>query len=387
MPRTVTTGLALVTLDVTGLVSYGPAFRYALIFGVLALSVMLDVHHTRRRGGGITTVPFILLAAWLVSLWASALGAAQWQPNTLVVIVTFLMIGLGAANMWLPGRSATADLPPDAPTRFSRWDTLAYWMAAIFAIVAIVDAATGVPGNPVNLLGHERAFVAIYLLCLPRRRHSWIVRVLVALAMVIALVQYPAATTALALLLAAAVAVIVRRTAYPIGLTFLATTTAGMLIVTGAASALLASFYEVSGRIDNTHTRTYLWNQALEVVRQSPVEGGATRVSITYLANISGRITYVPTHNSYLTVMVVGGIVAAVLLIAGLVMLIIGGLSRSLEERRALGSQWIPTLVAVSMTMYVNPVVDKFGDSVFLLAVIMVGLASLTRSTESHPDG
>lgn len=379
MPRTVATGLALVSGDVTGLLTSGPSLRYALVFGALTISTFADVHATRRRGSVLVTVPFVALAAWLTLLWLSAITAGQWQPNTLVVIYAAVVLALAATNMLLPGRRGRAG-------RSHRWERGVYAAALIFAVVSAVDAAAGETGSPVNLLSHERTFVSLYVLSLPKRRFTWVMRLTMLTALVISFVQYAAATTLLTVALAVAVAVIVHCSRHPVALTLTSSVLAGGLVLSGVAESVLGFFYSASGRVDNTSTREYLWAQALDIVDEGPVAGGATRISIAYLANIDGRISYAPIHNSYLTVMVVGGVVACALLVVGLTGLVLAGLARPLEERRDFGSQWLPAYIAVAVSMIVNPVIDKLGASLFFIVLTLVGLGFATRIAPADPE-
>ena len=374
MPRTATVGLLLITLDVTGLLTFGPAPRYGLILVLLTLSVMADVNQSRRRRGAEAGIPFVLLAGWLLTLWVGALVMSRWEDDTLVVIFTAMMLALGSLNMWFDGQ-------PDSPA-WSRWQAAPYVAGTLFALVAIVDASLGEHDSPVNLMSHERAFVAVYILSLPRRRRTWAMRGLVVVALLVSLYQYASATTALTLVLALGVGWIVRHARRALALAVGASVAAATLLVTGIAARILDAFYESSGRIDNTATREYLWAQGWDVVRESPVVGGATRVSITYLANIEGRITFVPLHNSYLTLLVVGGAVALVLLALGIVWMTVVGLAEPLELRRRIGTQWLPTFICAAVSMLVNPVLDRLGNAVFLVVVTLIGLAALTR----HPS-
>jgi len=231
------------------------------------------------------------------------------------------------------------------------------------------------------LLGHEKAYLAVVALAVPKFRGSALMKVIVIAALAIAFMKYPSATVGFVAIVACVCVWLIfaeTRTSLIIRATGLVVCFA---VISYNAADWVARFYSAAGRVDNTSTRLGLWDQALVTISKNPITGSTASEPITGLANIRGIIQPVPFHNSFLTLAFCCGVVAVVLFGILLIALLIACLSSHLAQRRA-AVIWLPALFAGVITMSVNPVLERLGTALPLYALILCATPLMSPSTE-----
>jgi O-antigen ligase len=337
-----------------------------------------DSQPVKSMRADLVAILAIAYSGWLLSLTAIAMMENTWARNTLVVVTVSILIG---AAGWLN------------LLRFGRGHRIAngfvarapYIAAGVFAATSLLEVLVLNPTGPFALLSHEKTFVAIYVLCMPRRRGARAIKVAMFAALMASLIAYPAATTVATLFAAAAISWLVRWNRLNIAtmLMMCASLAVGFFFLQSMENAL-HDFYSAVGRTDNTQTRLFLWQQVFPYVQDHPWAGGEAKVSITALANINGVLRPTPLHNSFLTLLVVGGVVALCLLLTLVVVLTTTVVSRSASTPAAHIHQWLPPLVAGFGTFAVNPVIDNLASSLFFSVLILVGFSCAARTVEGR---
>lgn len=373
MPRTVTLGLLFASGDFLRWSTHGPDARYVIIPALIA-AVAADCARSipAQRSAAALTLPAYAFLAWLWLLAVRALAMDTWQNSTAVLLAPPLVIL--AAGFLMNSRW------PALPRKDPGWVAYAPYAAAFaFGILGLLDALNAPFGRPLTLLNHEKTFIAVYVLLMPRLRGSWLVKLVMAAGLTLSLHKYPAATTYIAVVLVLAAVLMLRMSRNPALLSVLAAGWLAILGFTGFLGEGLDSFYDAIGRGDNTATRLSLWNQAWSDVRQNPLAGGAMEERITGTGRIDGTLKPVPFHNSYLTLMVGGGFVALLLFSSFIAVVVFKALGESRAFRAQYAVQWLPALLAALTSMTVNPIVDQLGSAVFFYVLLAVGLVNLSR--------
>lgn len=241
-----------------------------------------------------------------------------------------------------------------------------------FGVAGLLDVYRAPVGEPPSFFNHETVFLAVLVLCFPRERYFYPGKLVVSGAVILSFFHYPSATTALALSAAAALFLFLRsyRGKRRVGwiLAFFLVCAPVFVMPNG----LLEAFYGRVGRVNNSGTRELLWSQALRTLEKEPVLGSSGRDPITGLAMVRGALQPVPFHNSYLTLAVYGGIVAAALLVCLISICLIQGTRTNLRLVEAGAAIWVPALAGVSLGMLVNPILDNPASALpfYLLLVI-----------------
>lgn len=378
-PMTVGTALALAALDVFSWTSHGPPYRYVLatIWLVVAFAVDGAIHGSNRCLRPVVVLAMCLFGFWMLGIFVFAVMTRNWSSDSLVLFAGVLpLLAAPAAYVALPSRPQWAF----AAQRICRGSV------AVFSIAALLDAALTPHGEQPELLGHEKAFLAIVVLALPRFRGSWFVKWVVGLAVVVAFLKYPSATVGFGAMVAIVCFMLVQartRTSLYVRGSMLVTC---FLVIAINASDWLARFYLVVGRGDNTSTRIGLWDQALNTVRGSPLVGSAASEPITGLANIRGLIQPVPFHNSFLTLAACCGIIAVALFALLVLCLSSAILSFDPDVRRGTGL-WLPALLAGAVTMSVNPVLDELGTALPFYGLVLCGASSVLSTQRGSQNG
>jgi O-antigen ligase len=388
MPRTVTVALTLVCADVNLWTTAGPQYRYFPIFFALMVAIAFDLRRfpvRRSNFANCTAFAAILYSSWLLLLLAAALLDNEWAPNTLVVVAVPVLMGV-------VGLGSILQLESSARRNTKFWDRSVYLSATLFAALSLLEVTVLEKPGHFHLLSHEKTFIAIFILCLPHRKKFWLVKFIMLAALLVSIISYPSATTVAAIIGAAFVALLLK---YSRGIFANAVVIVALLACVTFVQSLedaLGDFYAAVGRTDNTQTRLYLWQQAIPVVLDDPLFGGAARASITGIANINGVSQAVPFHNSLLTLLVVGGGIAVFLLASVLALISMRILSEKSRIERNISMQWLPPLVAGLGTFAVNPVIDSLGSALFFYVVLCLGLVQVTRAVgsvrrnaEDHP--
>lgn len=376
MPRTITMGLLFAAGDYAGWSSYGANARYVVVL-VLVAAVMTDYARTVPADprSVLLTLPGYLFVAWLWILVIRALSMGTWETSTTVLIVPpslVLTVSLLIGSRW-----------PARPAKDPPWVIYApYAAAVVFSGLSLLDAWNAPFGQPLTLLNHEKSFIAVYILLMPRAPGSLPVKLLTIAALGLSLYKYPAATTLIAFLLALGTLVLLRAFRNPAPLALAALSGLIMLGITGVLEEGLDSFYNAIGRGANNETRFTLWNQAWSHFLRNPLAGGAMEARITGTGQIEGILTLLPFHNSYLTIMTAGGAVALTLFSALNAVVFSAALRKPLTFRSQYVAQWLPAAVAALTSMTVNPILDKLESAVFFYVLLVVGLVNLSRVSQ-----
>ncbi|WP_147294417.1 O-antigen ligase [Arthrobacter sp. RT-1] len=387
MPRTVTIGLLFASGDYAGWSTHGPNARYLAVLFLVA-AVIADYRRTvsSTQHTVALTLPVYLFLAWLWVLAIRALSMGTWANSTTVLIVPPLII-LAASLLINSGWSANSRWPA-VPRTNPTWISYAPYAAAlVFGGLSLIDTINAPFGRPLNLLNHEKTFIAVYILLMPRYKGSLPVKVVVGAASVLSLYKYPAATTVIALVLALGALVLLRISRNPRPWSLLAFSLFFVFVITGVLKELLDSFYKTIGRGDNNETRLSLWDQAWSLIQPDPLAGGAMELRITGVGRIDGVLQLVPFHNSYLTLMAAGGLVALVLFSAFITAVFFRTLKRPRPFRTRYAAQWLPAILAALVSMTVNPVLDKLGSAVFVYVLLAVAVVNLTRVSREWTAG
>ncbi|UEL27783.1 O-antigen ligase family protein [Pseudarthrobacter sp. L1SW] len=378
MPLTTAVALTLVSLDFFGWTTGGPSWRYGPVLLGLVLAVGFDLQGSlslRAPRAYFLALLSITYSAWLLVLVCAAAVEGAWSTDTLVVAAVPLLIGaMGVMQLLRLGDGKRVSSIGA--------ETVAYIGAGLFALLCLIEVLMTNKTGPLVLLSHEKAFIAIFIFCMPRRKGASGVKFLMAAAMVGSLIAYPSATTVATLFSAALIFLLVRkrRSGFEVSVVVFGVPLIAFALMEPLERAL-SGFYSAVGRTDNTQTRLFLWKQAVPYIQEDPLVGGAARVSITALANINGVFRPTPLHNSFLTLGLVGGAISVVLLCVLLVTMVGTAMQLSDPTSQVFVQQWMPALVAGLTTFAVNPVIDSLGSALFFYAIICVGLANTTRTT------
>lgn len=370
-PATLGTALLFTALDAFAWTSNGPSIRYLIVIGGLLVAFAVDgaLAGPDRRLHPSVVVTALGFGLWTVCVHLVALTSGTWAPDTLVILAgAGALLVAPAAYYALPARVGWRE-------RASKIFTIA---VVTFVMAALLNAVLTPWGEQANLLGHEKAFLAVLVLSLPNTGVSIFCKVATLLGLLVAFAKYPSATVGFVVLVAGICFWLLKaKNRASLTLRFLLLSTCTGLLL-GNSSDLIGRFYDAMGRGDNTDTRLGLWDQAMSTVSKSPIVGSAASEPITGLANIRGIVQPVPFHNSFLSLAVSGGLVALVLFL----LLIFAVVANSMpldDARLAHARLWFPTLAAGLVTMSVNPVLEKLGNAIpiyalfFAAAVDVVG--------------
>lgn len=375
-PRTLTIIFLLGAIDSTRIISNGPTFRYAVVVPLMILVLLLDIQNagdlpTPKKGGLFWIATYGL---WLVSVWFYALITATWSNDTGVYLIPGLLL------VALP-------LIADVPRRSQVGKTLELFFALAvlcFCGAAVADIFATPQGNPPYVLSHERFFLAVLVVSLPRFRFSRITKIAVCATAVYSFVHYPSATVVTVALTVAGFLAINRLKVSPFKKIFAILMIVAGVVLVSTNQNVREAFYAAFGRVDNTETRFLLWSQATDILADSPLWGGAGSIPITATAYINGTFQPVPLHNSILSMTVVSGFIAVFLFLGSLMVLTFQSLDRVNFTSRSQASYFIPTVVAAFVSLSVNPSLDSLAESVSFYAIL--AMASLSQSNMGLQD-
>lgn len=338
--------LLLGVLDSVGLLPGSASVRSLICVVTVACTLLIDIPGIPIRGrlGVLTVIGGCLFGVYLSGLAASAAVRGVLSPDNVVVIVLAcvpLLVGL-VVKM----RLKTRGIRPVGVL-------LLKTSAVLWATRSLLDAATATAGVPLEFFSHERCFIALVILFIPAGRWYLAVRIAMLLAIAISMYKYPAATTAIVLLAAALTYLVmaVSRTTLRVGLAAVIAATA---VVASSNNVLLERFYQMAGRTDNSSTREYLWAQATASIERSPLLGGAASTPIVAINERSGDLFLLPIHNTWLTLGMIGGVLAIVIFGLTLGSALLAGL---VSKRPS--ALWLPALMGAAVTLSVNPTLDR----------------------------
>lgn len=374
-PTTLATALALATLDVFAWTSNGPSYRYVVATTWLVLAFAVDgaLVGSRRRLSPSVICPLVLLGLWILALHVTAIGSATWAPDTLVILAGALPL--------LAAPAAYFAFPPRPQWR-ARMVNVFLGVSLIFSVAAALDAVLTPWGEQPTLLGHEKAFLAVVVVALPRTRVTTLCKAITVVALVVAFMKYPSATDGFVAVVSLVSFWLIRaksRTSLNIRAVGLVVCFAVLAI---NSADWLAKFYTAVGRGDNINTRVGLWDQAINTVYDSPLVGSAASEPITGLANIRGLIQPVPFHNSFLALAACCGLVAVGLFALASLLLFVRCLSADTVRRNS-ARLWLPAFLGGLVTMSVNPVLENLGTGLPLYALMLCGSIDVPKIRES----
>lgn len=377
-PHTVATLLVLVSFDFWTLISTGPFWRYLVVIGLLFLSAQRDASQATSniRFDQVGCLFVFAFAIWHFIITADAIMSQQWEVNTLVIALgpfVAIAIILGAWTGTLTGRQSLG------PSGLMSSYHLVGLGALFFASVALIDSLSASVGEPLSYLNHERTFIGIFVLTLPRIPFSRVTKPLVIVALAVSFVKYFSATSLILVPLALAVLYLIsiRRS---LRLPAVSAMLGGMVFFFFSdVERKLVDVYASVGRSNNSDTRVFLWEQGWDRISESLVLGGLSRLSITGYAQVSGVLAEVPFHNSYLAVMVVGGVVSFLLLLGSVVAVIAAVLNSPSRGDSQRARIWFPALACSLVAMSVNPVLDRLGVSLFFYGLLALAACSLCK--------
>jgi O-antigen ligase len=377
MPRSVGLGLLFAAADYAGWATHGPDARYLVVVALIA-ALALDYAHQFHSASPPASLilPVYCFVAWLWVLAVHALAMNSWANSTTVLLLPPLIV-LAASILVNSGWPATRRPDP-------AWIAyVPYAAALVFGGLSLLDALDAPFGRPLHLLNHEKTFIALFILLMPPVKGGRPVKLLTAVAMVVSLYKYPAATTLIAIGLAAGAVVLLRLVPNPRPWVLLAVTVLPVLAFTGLLYKGLETFYHAIGRGDNNETRLSLWGQAWPYLAQNPFAGSAMEERITGVGRIDGVLRMVPFHNSYLTLMVAGGFIAITFFALFILAVLLEALKKPRPFRSGQATQWLPPILAALVSMTVNPIIDELGSATFFYIMLAVAVVSLTRTREA----
>jgi hypothetical protein len=378
-PATIGTALLLASLDVFAWTSYGPSYRYVVATGSLVVAFAVDGAirgYSRRIRPGVA-IAMTFFGLWMLGVFVYAILTKSWAGDSLVLFAGVIpVLAAPAAYIALPSRPGWSQ----SLQRYCRGSIM------VFVLASFLDALLTPTGEQPQLLGHEKAFLAVLVFAMPNFKGLRLAKAFTFCAVIVAFVKYPSATVGFAAIVAVVCFLLInaktRPSVYLRGFALVVC----FIVIALNASDWISRFYLLVGRGDNTNTRLDLWEQALTTVRESPIVGSAASEPITGLANIRGLIQPVPFHNSFLTLAACCGLVAVILLAIVVLCLSSAVFSVDSSVRKGTGL-WLPALLAGAITMSVNPVLDELGTALPFYALILCGAASEISSRKgSHID-
>jgi hypothetical protein len=390
----------------------------AALVGIVLLSPLLG-ELARRAAWALPAL--VAIAVLLVDFGgrSNAPGPLRYAPTVLVVLTVFLVgvssdrrsrllritalalfaygvvgtlygrFALGTINGALPlvGPMVIACLPPVRSWEVGDgWRTGLRVLAAAGGVFALFSGLTrlGVlPLAQLDVVNHEKSFVFVLAIGAAWAARDRLLLVGVLAATAFAFTAYPAATYALAGLVAVGTVLLSRLR--PDG-------PSRVLLALGAgASVLLATMYvdrliELSdvyfqfvGKQDNGSARAALYSAALERL-DHPWLSSLFTGDITVVGNLTGELVVVPVHNDYLSITLGGGIVAAALLLSVFLSangLVIRALRAGLpDDQRRTVVVLLATLNAAAVSAFANPVFMNPGASALVFGILAALVAA-----------
>ena len=239
---------------------------------------------------------------------------------------------------------------------------------SLFTLVLIVSQYLPDSGLVVN---HNFIPVFAVLLGLAIDRKSKWLFTLTAFLTVVTFLSYPASTYIASIPALLLVELLLWRRR--LGKWLLAATVAGYLVLAGTPrpSIWLERLHELWPNLDNLETRAYILDQAWTEIRESFWFGHGFTSQLVAVANIRGRLTYVPFHSDIATLLTALGLVGLFLMLAFLVTLLTMITSRDFDgSHQRAGGYGIACLLVVGL---VNPVITAGPLIMFVFAALIEG--------------
>lgn len=380
-PATTAVLLAIPCIEYWKGISNGGVISYACMLIASTLAIALDGRNrtpeltTRWKPSELLGVLFVVyLSAIYLFTWASV-----GRPEDSLVLVV-------GASLLIAAPVAYRALPPKVRggTATRTWNSILALLGTTFAVLGALDVARAPLREPPSFFNHETVFIAVAILCLPPAKAFLPVKITTCVALLMALIHYPAATSVLGLVIAAGTFFALKRFGpehRPKLIALIGLATFPLFLV---FDKLVENFYSSVGRVSNSGTREQLWQQAWRSIQDEPIFGSLGRETITGFAVIRGTLQPVPFHNSFLTLIVFGGCIAAGALFLLIAMRLIEAARSSRDEMRNI-LVWAPALTCATFAMTVNPVLDNAVSAVpFYLILVISTYASSDIGTETE---
>lgn len=378
-PATLTILVAIPTAQYWLLVSTGSPLRYLIILSVCAIAIAIDGKHRSQDHRSFSAVELgaIIYGLYIVGIFCVSSISSNKQFNTTILVIGAVILVIGPlARRVLPIASESSNNKKDKTNK------LVALTCSVFGTVGVLDVLRAPQGEPPSFFNHETLFVAVLVLCLPYRGAFLFAKLSVAIALILSFIHYPTATAALALGVAAGLYIALRNHSVRKRIGLIAAVVIVLIPLSQLGVTVLQTFYATVGRVDNSSTRDLLWQQAIRALSQEPILGTLGQSNITGLAIIRGILQPIPFHNSYLTLAVYGGLLAAGLL----TILMAGRLHHALvspHPESTYNLVWAPPLATAAIAMLVNPVLDNAASAVPFYLLLL--LSMYKGPTSVHP--
>jgi hypothetical protein len=368
---TVSTVFLVAALDITKLVSTGQPFRYAIFIPLVLFSLMSDMKSQNKTLNPLSgvTIATCLFGLWLISILILALVNGKWSSETGVYLIPGLI--LVAAPL------IASISPSDKITSEVLRSVLPAFSMITFAAVSIYDVFGTPPQSPPYVLSHERFFLVFFALILPNFKGSKFAKLSLIAAATLSFFQYPTATASLMAIAFASYLVITNLKFIGTTKFLLLSSMVGLALWFSSDSSLRLAFYSLFGRYDNSQTRFQLWDQALKIIFESPLVGGAGSAPVTGISlNNIGQAVRIPIHNSYMSLAVASGLVSVIFLLSISLFLVWVYISKTSTSANP-GGEYAAILVVLLITLTVNPVLDSLTGAIGFYTIFLISVLSI----------
>lgn len=290
-------------LDFRALVSGTTGLRYALLLiplVVLLLSSRSD--HVRRPLRG-ADVALAALALW--GLAGALVGKVVTQPLSSSLTIV-LPMAVGLLHRWNRGR----------PTEQDCGRMLGYLTTVGFGYVMVYLAAT-LGAGPLSVIAYskEKAFLLALAMLAAFVTRRWWLFTLEAAAVTVIFLREPFATFVVAFVAVVITNVVLSMRSRALKGVAFALVTATVLFGFSLAlrpsqDSLVAQYFKMVGKADNTPFRTFLFTRGIEEVEKHPVLGTNFTGEVAIKTNFPGVARFAPAHNDFLQLAMAGGLCA-----------------------------------------------------------------------------
>ena len=293
-------------LDFRALLSGTTGLRYALLLiplAVLVLSSRSDQGRRQVRGADVA-----LAALTLWGLAGALFGKLVTQPLSSSLTIV-LPMAVGLLHRWSRGR----------PTEEDCGRMLRYLTTIGFGYVMVFLAAT-LGAGPLSVVAYskEKAFLLALAMAAAFATRRWWLLTFEGAAVVLIFLREPFATFVVVLVAVVITnAVLSMRSKALKGVAFVLVTAAVLfgfsLALRPSQDSLVAQYFKMVGKADNTPFRTFLFTRGIEEVEKHPVLGTNFTGEVAIKTNFPGVARFAPAHNDFLQLAMAGGLCALAL--------------------------------------------------------------------------
>ncbi|MGW5321823.1 O-antigen ligase family protein [Rhodococcus pyridinivorans] len=348
---------------------------------VLIILLVCTVNRGAQRRGALSNI-FLVLVAWG---FAGSLAGRLFFGESENALPFFFSLSL-IAVWWVRGRA----LPIDGALGAFRIAGIVY------AATAICVVQFGIPISSEGNFHHQTAyFIALGAITAAVCRKWWDLA-LITWAAVVCYLNYPALTYVLV-----AAVVIPTVVAYYLDRKWIAwvgglSAVLVLFLVTNLEriNEWSAQYFQAVGKTDNSHAREVLLRIGLEKLMERPIFGSGftEKVAVYAPRNITGPYKFVPVHNDYLQLAMVGGLIFATLFTAASLVLVLFALN---YVSRKIGSVYDRRVLAVSAGVLgtllimctVNPILIDARVALLFAVCVLVILSSIEELKTENRGG